>query len=314
MNMELISIVVAVYNAERTLKRCIDSLLSQTYQKTEIILVNDCSTDSSPDICKKYQEDNDNIVVISNLVNRGVSFTRNEGIRASNGRYICFVDSDDYVDPKYLEVLYGYCVRYNTLPICGFDFYDLIDEKTIKKHQWSEGNGIVTLDKIFKLSDEIHLGALWNKMFDNEIIKSNQIRFDEGLSMGEDTRFTLEYISRANLDKVYVTTETLYNYIRYSKNSLMDNFGLNGIEDAVENLNRLKKISEKFGGISEENFNYRIKQLKNNYIYFIVRSDKIKDKEKFKKIRQLKTDYSKLDFAKDKLLQFKEKVYKLLHG
>lgn len=103
--MDKISIVVAVYNAEKTLKKCVDSLLNQTYNNIEIILVNDCSKDNSLDICNEYSKVNDNVKVISNERNSGVSNTRNNGIDNSTGEYICFVDSDDYVESNYIEVL-----------------------------------------------------------------------------------------------------------------------------------------------------------------------------------------------------------------
>ena len=106
--MDKISIVVAVYNAEKTLKKCVDSLLNQTYNNIEIILVNDCSKDNSLDICNEYSKANDNVKVISNDRNYGVSDTRNNGIDNSTGEYICFVDSDDYVESNYIEVLYYY--------------------------------------------------------------------------------------------------------------------------------------------------------------------------------------------------------------
>ena len=83
--MKLVSIVVAVYNAEKTLKKCVDSLLLQTYGNIEIILVNDCSTDSSMSICRQYCCDNDNVHLICNDSNSGVSFTRNVGIKNASG-------------------------------------------------------------------------------------------------------------------------------------------------------------------------------------------------------------------------------------
>lgn len=112
--MDLISVVVAVYNAENTIKKCVDSLLSQTYDNTEIILVNDCSGDGSLKICREYEATNKNITVIDSKSNEGVSATRNKGIDISKGKYICFVDSDDYVEDNYLERLYE-CRKNTTL-------------------------------------------------------------------------------------------------------------------------------------------------------------------------------------------------------
>ena len=110
--MDKISIVVAVYNAEKTLKKCVDSLIGQTLKNTEIILVNDCSKDNSSSICKQYESEYSNVIAIDNPYNVGVSATRNNGIEKAKGDYICFVDSDDYVEPDYLEQLLNNFKKY----------------------------------------------------------------------------------------------------------------------------------------------------------------------------------------------------------
>lgn len=98
----MISIIVPVYNAEKYLNRCISSLLNQTYYNLEIILVNDGSTDNSKKICKNAAK-NDSRIKLINSVNEGVSLARNKGLKEANGDYISFVDSDDYVEPDYVE-------------------------------------------------------------------------------------------------------------------------------------------------------------------------------------------------------------------
>ena len=168
--MDKISIVVAVYNAEKTLKKCVDSLLNQTYNNIEIILVNDCSKDNSLDICNEYSKANDNVKVISNDRNYGVSDTRNNGIDNSTGEYICFVDSDDYVESNYIEVLYYYYQKYNTVPICGFVYHDEYNHEKPVKYSWSGDEGLVSLGEAFRLKSELYLTALWNKLFDRRLI------------------------------------------------------------------------------------------------------------------------------------------------
>ena len=98
----MISIIVPVYNAEKYLNRCISSLLNQTYYNLEIILVNDGSTDNSKKICENAAK-NDSRIKLINSVNEGVSLARNKGLKEANGDYISFVDSDDYVEPDYVE-------------------------------------------------------------------------------------------------------------------------------------------------------------------------------------------------------------------
>ena len=118
MIMDKISIVVAVYNAEKTLKKCVDSLIGQTLKNTEIILVNDCSKDNSSSICKQYESEYSNVIAIDNPYNVGVSATRNNGIEKAKGDYICFVDSDDYVEEDMYEKLYNKAIEENAEIVC----------------------------------------------------------------------------------------------------------------------------------------------------------------------------------------------------
>ena len=218
--MDTISVIVAVYNAESSLEKCLESLLSQTYSAVEIILINDCSADRSMDICKKYSNEYDSILLINNEYNMGVSETRNKGINVSTGDYICFVDSDDWVEKDYLEKLILYYKEYNTVPICGFVFHDDYNKFKPIEYKWSKGNGIVSLGEAFNLYKELYLTALWNKIFDNREIKKHNIRFERDLSIGEDLRFTLDYFNEVKIDSVYAFCDTLYHYIKLNDNNL----------------------------------------------------------------------------------------------
>ena len=115
---ELISIIVPVYNVEKYLNRCIDSLISQTYQNIEIILVDDGSTDSSSEIVDGYLK-KDNRIKVFHKDNGGLSDARNKGIEISKGKYLSFVDSDDYVTNTYIETLYNTIIEYEAdISIC----------------------------------------------------------------------------------------------------------------------------------------------------------------------------------------------------
>ena len=100
-----ISVIVPIYNVEKYLRKCLDSLVSQTYSDLEIILVNDCSTDSSLEICQEYQQKCSKIKLFSNDKNRGLSYSRNKGVKEATGSFIGFIDSDDYVPLNYYESL-----------------------------------------------------------------------------------------------------------------------------------------------------------------------------------------------------------------
>ena len=124
-----ISVIVAVYNTEKYLDRCIESLLNQTYKNMELVIVEDCSTDSSRKLLKKYKE-NKNIKVFYNRENRGLSYSRNYGLKKSTGDFIGYIDSDDYVEPDYYEKLMS-SIKDNKSDIAICDI-KLVDEQTNK--------------------------------------------------------------------------------------------------------------------------------------------------------------------------------------
>ena len=307
-NMNKISIVVAVYNSEKTLQKCVDSLLNQTYTNIEIILVNDCSKDRSLSICEQYGSHNNRIVVVNNQKNQGVSATRNKGIDVSTGDYICFVDSDDYVEPNYVSSLVSYYKQFDLMPICGFVFHDEYNHRNPVKYTWGEKNEVVCLDRAFELYDKIYLGALWNKLFDNQIIKHFSLKFDESLSMGEDLRFSLEYLLSNKQRYVYVCNETLYHYMRLTSDSLMTTCTKAEYTNGLYNLMLIKKVSDSKYIDMADVVNDHVLRLQNNYVYRIIKYGKYNKQEKILIIKQIKSDFSELDYIKVKWLVFKERL------
>ena len=306
--MDKISIVVAVYNAERTLRKCVDSLLNQTYTNIEIILVNDCSQDNSLCICDEYATNHESIKVINNPENQGVSSTRNNGIDASIGRYICFVDSDDYVEQDYLEQLHYYAEKYNTVPICGFVYHDEYNHRKPVNYKWSGGNELVELGDAFKLNDELYLTALWNKLFDNDLVKSLNVRFDKTVSIGEDLRFSVEYLQKTNADSVFAFSDTLYHYTKLTDQSLMADFARQGIEVGIDNLKVIRALAIRFNEKADHIFDNKIEVLKKNMIYFIIRDRKYSKQEKIKQIQEFSPEFTKNDYRSEKMKWLKERI------
>ena len=311
--MDKISIVVAVYNAENTLKKCIDSLLSQTYGNTEIILVNDCSQDESLNICNEYASENKNVIVVNNPQNQGVSATRNNGIDVASGKYICFVDSDDYVENNYLEQLHYYAEKYNTVPICGFTYHDEFNHKKPVKYQWSGGDELVSLGEAFQLRNQLYLTALWNKLFCLKTIKDNHIFFDTKLSLGEDLRFSVEYFNLSRLNKVYALSETLYHYTRLTNNTLMSDFGKAGIETAQYNLALIRDLAIQYNNFAEEIYQYELVRLKLNFTYRLMSDESLTRKERLKYIRLYNPEFSNFQYALERLKILKQKTHKYLN-
>lgn len=310
--MDLISIVVAVYNAESTLKKCVDSLLGQTYKNIEIILVNDCSKDNSLEICRNYAKINSNIVVVDNPINMKVSATRNNGIKVSTGKYICFIDSDDYIEQTYIQKLYDLQQEYKMMPICGFMYHDEVAKKNPVKYVYSGGSGVVSLGEAFRLYDELYLTALWNKLFDNNKIKENNILFDENLSIGEDLKFTLEYLKVDNSATVFVLAEPLYHYLKLNENSLISQSGIANLKTAKNNLKSIKMLAYNYNSSVQTEYINHIEKLENNFIYNISRNNKLTDKEKITQIQKFRPQFNKRDLLKQKIIMFKEKVYYFL--
>lgn len=192
---DLITIVVPIYNTEKYLKKCIDSIISQTYKNIEIILVNDGSTDNSKKICEEYEKKDDRIKLI-NKKNGGQGSAKNVGIDAATGNYIGFVDSDDYIDEDMFETLYNLCIK-NEADISMVAFNKVIDGKVMKTIDF---NGETIIFDKFNAIKELLLDReiknySWNKLFKKEIY--NDVRFSENLKY-EDIEITVRLFEKIN--------------------------------------------------------------------------------------------------------------------
>lgn len=186
------SIIIPVYNAEATLKRCLDSVLTQDYPDAELLLINDGSTDRSEEICREYAERYPNVVCYSQP-NAGVSAARNLGLDQAKGTYILFVDSDDYVEPDYFQKLDR--LLEDSDPELVFFSYRLVGESASLRlmpeavtHDKQE-----TIQYIASFLRKRSKGALWAKVFLRDIIEANNLRFDQTLNIDEDVCFVFSY-------------------------------------------------------------------------------------------------------------------------
>lgn len=179
----MISIIVPVYNTEKYLKKCIDSILSQTYKDFEVIIINDCSPDNSDEIIKGYKDKR--IKYIKNKKNKGIGYNRNLGLSEARGEYVCFIDSDDYVREDFLELMYKKCSD-DDLDLCICD-YSYVDDagnfNPVKLENFDNTN----LSDNPKLLVDIPLGPC-NKMYRKSMIDRGKIKFSETLKY-EDVSF-----------------------------------------------------------------------------------------------------------------------------
>lgn len=195
---KMVSIIVPVYNAEKTLEKCVRSLIEQTYSNIEIILVNDGSKDNSLSICRKFEK-NDNRVVVLDKPNGGVSSARNAGLDIAKGDFVMFCDSDDFVSNIIVELMVK---KYspNNLLMCEFKCFNY-------EISLDEVVGVITQMELVHLCKSefikywnMGIGSPTTKLFDNRVITKYNVRFPLELNLGEDLLFVLEYLSRIKGD------------------------------------------------------------------------------------------------------------------
>lgn len=222
MKTTLISVIVPVYNVERCLNKCIESICEQAYQNVEIILADDGSTDSSSRMCDQLAATDRRIRVI-HKPNGGVSSARNAGIDAATGEYISFCDSDDYLEPDYLASLLQTA---ESNPDCGHIWCCFQTVTGYQKENAVPNYSAAEDIQRYTLQDYMTLHEMWldagpcNKLYRSDIIKSSGIRFPENLSLGEDWLFNLAYIDASKNGRIAVITKPLYNYVRGNDESL----------------------------------------------------------------------------------------------
>lgn len=234
----MISIIVPAYKSEKTIGKCIESLINQTYKDIEIIIVIDGISDNTYEKAKEY-ETLDSRVRVVKKENEGVSSARNMGIRLAKGEYIQFLDSDDYAEAKLCEKLISAVEKdASQLVICGF--YHEFLSKTYKKLPVDAGSYL--LNDFSKQYTQLYLSGFlnmpWNKLYEKKLIKD---MFPTDISLGEDLEFNLKYMKSIN--KISVIDEPLIHYIQ---NNGSENLSTKKREDKLELALRVRKISKEY--------------------------------------------------------------------
>lgn len=208
MNIE-ISIIVPVYNAEQSIQRCIKSILEQSYPHFQLILINDGSTDDSLKICQQNQS-NDTRILVYSQPNSGVSVARNMGIKLCPSPYLCFVDSDDYLDTGYLANFIEGLAPNIDMVFQGINrcFTDHIEKIVPNRGKYMRKNLLEGISDINKFSI---FGYVCTKIYKTEIIRCHQLLFDKNISISEDRIFALQYLEYCN--GLSVINKSAYNYI-----------------------------------------------------------------------------------------------------
>ena len=202
--MTKISVIVPVYNAEKYLHRCIDSILAQTFTDFELLLIDDGSKDNSGKICDEYAA-KDSRIRVFHKKNGGVSDARNWGIDRAKGDYIVFVDSDDYVEDCYLQVLHN--ERVGELSVCSY-IYET--DKGISEEKLNDGVIVLEADILADIMMKCGFMVPYCKLFNTNIIRDINLRFDSKINSGEDTLFVWTYI--LHIDKMTMSSKCAYHY------------------------------------------------------------------------------------------------------
>ena len=284
-----ISIIIPIYNSEKYLKQCLESLKFQDYKNFEVIMINDGSTDSSQNICKLFSK-NDDRFKLYNQKNSGVSKSRNSGLRKATGDIIMFVDSDDYLEQNAFSIIVKQLDRNDILCFA----YNIIYKDKVQKIVLKNTTIREEIYKNIYYNNSIG-GYLWNKVFRLDIIRKNKLQFNENIHFCEDLLFVCQYLKFCK--NLYYFNKPLYNY-RMRKSSVSFDFYnkknisiLNSFEFLAKlNKNDLNLYNEfcykylinyyKFKKIikrSKFNMNSSILKLENK----VVRQRSIKDKIRF---------------------------------
>lgn len=241
-----VSVIVPVYNVEEYIQECLDSLVKQTLDEIEIICVNDGSTDNSLKILNEYASKYPKIKVI-NRENHGVSAARNAGVKASIGKYIAFVDSDDWVDYDFFEKLFMSAENKNASIAAG-GIVRTKGEKRKINISYNEEKLFTNIQDKIKICNIPKYCYVWNKIYKRKELEMNNIEFVEGINF-EDVRFTIRAIYF--LKKLVTVPETNY-YYRKRKGSIVKTLSPKNIEDKGKALNDMLDFADSHGIVFEE--------------------------------------------------------------
>lgn len=256
---DLISIIVPVYNVEKYLRKCIDSIINQTYKNLEIILVDDGSPDNCGTICDEYAQ-KDNRIKVIHKENGGVSSARNEGLRSATGKWISFIDADDWIEEIFCEILLNKAVKNRCdVALCG---YSRVTDNRIEKINANGKDAFFNSKEylIKSLNPQTGFGFCHMKLIKKEIL--NNISFNENIVVGEDALFCIMF--SINIKKSIFVEKALYNY-RVNRESVVRKYD-------VDYVTKYKKSMELMHNyiMQEYSENKEIEQNLYNYIAYHI--------------------------------------------
>lgn len=310
----LVSVIVPVYKAELSIKKCAESILRQSYANIELFLVDDGSPDNSGKICDEIALSDSRVKVI-HKPNGGPSSARNKGVQDANGDYLVFADADDWIDPDYVVTLLTQITTEKASIIMSgntthpFKVRDGVYQ-TFNRSQFAE---VIESFKFFLKGDP------WGKMFNASLIKDNEILFPDGVKFGEDLVFFYDALLCS--DRIVYTSYSGYHYENINEDSLVSIY--NSFEVEYKGYNDFQTVLHSF----EQRYNIKKESLSNNYswlFFFLMRSVKtvykpgrnfLKRKERLSKIYFVvnNNDLSQFLFISPSFNWFDKTIFALLN-
>ncbi len=257
---DLISIIVPIYNVEKYLNKCIESIVNQTYENIEIILIDDGSNDNSGIICDEYAK-KDNRIIVVHKENGGVSSARNKGLKIAKGEWISFVDADDWIEQIFCQTLLNKVTQEQAdIALCG---YNRITDNRIEKINANNQEVFLNSNEylVKSLNPQTGFGFCHMKLIKKEVLKS--ISFNERIEVGEDALFNIQlstYIKKAVFLK-----QPLYNY-RINNQSVVKRYDENYANKYLKSMKIIEEyIWQEYNEENEENI-----EIKQNYYNFVA--------------------------------------------
>lgn len=302
--MSKLSIIVPVYNVERYLCKCIDSILNQSFKDLELILVDDGSIDNSGEICDKYSCKDKRVKVIHKK-NGGVSSARNTGLKIANGEYIGFVDPDDWIETNMYERMYNEIIKTNSdIIICNFKkIFENREEKYIYENKSLELNNIEALNELYNIKYIYNFA--WNKIYKKSLF--DNLKYKEGF-IYEDEFIIHQLLYKSN--KVSYIPEHFYNY--YQRKGSIINSGFN-----IKKFDKIRALSERIEFFEKLKLYDLVKKAEKDYIdvfiwnYYIAKKNL---KECNDNLLEVKRDFNirLKSILKNDLISLKHKISLLI--
>lgn len=269
MKSDLVSVVIPVFNSSSYLRRCLDSVLGQTYDSIEVICINDCSTDDSLIILKEYEAKDPRIRILNNPQNMGVSYSRNEGIKCATGEWIAFVDSDDWIERDMYEKMLSHVRIYHSQIVMSdllVNENDSIKDyslKALKQEVYHKGDINKELLPRFSWPGQENLGlfSFTTKIFRSSLIKDNDIYFETQTSYEEDKLFVINAL--ANCNCVSYINQNFYKYEVHIA-GLYSSFNKDAWKWYIFNYDEKQRLIKEYGIA-----NINLSSLKEEFIYNI---------------------------------------------